>query len=387
MDNSSTNDTVHYNMKKKSLSKMSIDNITNMEDYQKETKKLNSSDTYISTNTNNHKSSNNSTNPNPNNSLNHISQSTTPNTSSINNLNNHSDSNINVNTTNTTKTVTNITTTNNNNNNNNNNVNEQNDSNNSNIIPHNNTIKIEVEKSEINPSTNRVISNNNSKLTNFHKPTLSIPKAKNNTNNCIYLPKNFYEVDINHLIYLIAEMLEKLTKYNDQITLTKENLTRFHSRKAPEISIYDYLKRIVKYAAIDKVALLSLLIYIDRICKKHRLFTISSLTVHRFIITSLTCASKAMCDSICTNLHYSKVGGIHVKELNLLELEFLFLIDWNLVCTDVSELQQYYENLVRQSFVYHIMPEPGEEINSKSLISEDNNQNDNNYSKGLHDVD
>ena len=70
-----------------------------------------------------------------------------------------------------------------------------------------------------------------------------------------------------------------------------------------------------------------------------------------------------------------------------MELEFLFLIDWNLVCTDVSELQQYYENLVRQSFVYHIMPEPGEEINSKSLISEDNNQNDNNYSKGLHDVD
>ncbi|OUM61297.1 hypothetical protein PIROE2DRAFT_28733, partial [Piromyces sp. E2] len=120
------------------------------------------------------------------------------------------------------------------------------------------------------------------------------------------LPKNFYEVEINHLIYLIAEMLEKLTKYNDQITLTKENLTRFHSRKAPEISIYDYLKRIVKYAAIDKVALLSLLIYIDRICKRHRMFTISSLTVHRFIITSLTCASKAMCDSICTNTHYSK---------------------------------------------------------------------------------
>ncbi|ORX80689.1 cyclin-domain-containing protein [Anaeromyces robustus] len=259
----------------------------------------------------------------------------------------------------------------------------------------------------VNNNFNNNNSNNNIKITNSKKfnnsSFLSISKSKNNSNNnsCIYLPKNFYEVEINHLIYLIAEMLEKLTKYNDQITLTKENLTRFHSRKAPEISIYDYLKRIVKYAAIDKVALLSLLIYIDRICKRHRLFTISSLTVHRFIITSLTCASKAMCDSICTNAHYSKVGGIHIKELNLLELEFLFLIDWHLSCTDVSELQQYYINLVRQSSIYHIMPDPEkDDIDTKTKNLENNNNitsnqlNNNNMdiynsynSKGLHDVD
>jgi len=76
-----------------------------------------------------------------------------------------------------------------------------------------------------------------------------------------------------------------------------------------------------------------------------------------------------------------------VKELNLLELEFLFLIDWNLACTDVSELQQYYVNLVRQSSIYHIMPEPEEEINNSLLNLEDDPQNKTNYSRGLQDVD
>jgi len=90
-----------------------------------------------------------------------------------------------------------------------------------------------------------------------------------------------------------------------------------------------------------------LLIYIDRVCERHRSFTISSLTVHRFIITGIAVASKALCDSYCTNTFYARIGGINTKELNMLELEFLFLIDWSLAAT-VEGLQHYYENLVKQ---------------------------------------
>ncbi|KAI8841354.1 cyclin-domain-containing protein, partial [Chytridium lagenaria] len=171
----------------------------------------------------------------------------------------------------------------------------------------------------------------------------------------------FHLVDSTVLTHMIADMLCRLTSHNDQIPLTQSNLTRFHSRAPPAISIGDYLKRIVKYASVERVCLLILLIYIDRVCERNRAFTISSLTVHRFIITGVTVGAKvfkiaiilphvwllALCDSFLQNSMYAKVGGISTKELNILELEFLFLIDWDLTAS-AERLQEYYLNLVRQ---------------------------------------
>jgi hypothetical protein len=60
------------------------------------------------------------------------------------------------------------------------------------------------------------------------------------------------------------------------------------------------------------------------------LFTLSTLTCHRFLITAIVVASKGYCDVCCTNTLYAKVGGISVAELNALEREFLRAIDWRL---------------------------------------------------------
>ncbi|GAN00725.1 hypothetical protein MAM1_0002c00147 [Mucor ambiguus] len=146
-------------------------------------------------------------------------------------------------------------------------------------------------------------------------------------------------------------MLSRLISHNDLIPLTPSNLTRFHSRTPPNISLTDYLRRIVKYTSVEKSCLLILLIYIDRVCELHPHFTVSSLTVHRFLITAVTVSSKALCDSYCTNSHYAKVGGISTQEINALELEFLSLIDWHLASTGPI-LQQYYANLVEQHPCY-----------------------------------
>ena len=61
------------------------------------------------------------------------------------------------------------------------------------------------------------------------------------------------------------------------------------------------------------------------------LFTLSSLTCHRFVIASITVSSKGLCDAFCTNSLYAKVGGISVTELNVLEREFLAGIEWRLM--------------------------------------------------------
>lgn len=186
--------------------------------------------------------------------------------------------------------------------------------------------------------------------------------------NLIRVPEYFYAVDINYLTHMIADMLGRLISHNDLIPLTPSNLTRFHSRTPPNISLTDYLRRIVKYTSVEKSCLLILLIYIDRVCELHPHFTVSSLTVHRFLITAVTVSSKALCDSYCTNSHYAKVGGISTQEINALELEFLSLIDWHLASTGPI-LQQYYSNLVEQHPCYErvITNELQEELDRKAI--------------------
>ncbi|EPZ31854.1 Cyclin PHO80-like domain-containing protein [Rozella allomycis CSF55] len=147
------------------------------------------------------------------------------------------------------------------------------------------------------------------------------------------------------LIRIISEVLNKICNLNN--ALGGSRITRFHSRAPPSISIGDYLERIVKYASLETSCLVMILVFIDRMCEKNRHFSVSSLTVHRFLITACTVAAKSLCDSYCTNTHYAKVGGISMQELNMLELEFLFMIDWDLGITREG-LQKYYMNLVLQ---------------------------------------
>ncbi|OAX40261.1 cyclin-domain-containing protein [Rhizopogon vinicolor AM-OR11-026] len=162
----------------------------------------------------------------------------------------------------------------------------------------------------------------------------------------VTLPAAFEVAEIDNLAFLIANMLERLISHNDKIPLSPESLTRFHSRAVPNISVLDYLRRIIKWTKVEKSCLLLTLHYVDQICARMPLFTLSSLTCHRFIIASITVCSKGLCDSFCTNALYARVGGIPVTELNVLEREFLRAIDWRLTCTR-EVLQEYYVNLVR----------------------------------------
>lgn len=88
-----------------------------------------------------------------------------------------------------------------------------------------------------------------------------------------------------------------------------------------------------------KSCLLLTLHYVDQICARMPLFTLSSLTCHRFIIASITVCSKGLCDTFCTNSLYARVGGIPVSELNVLEREFLAMIDWRLTVSTFSLTQ------------------------------------------------
>ncbi|KAJ1660758.1 Pho80p cyclin [Dispira simplex] len=200
------------------------------------------------------------------------------------------------------------------------------------------------------------------------------------------LPPNYHEVQVGHLVLLVASMMYQLIAVNDRIPWEREQLTRFHSRVIPGISVLDYLERLARYTSMENSCLLMLLVYIDRAShygptttnsgrdrpssppeptdssaavrsvyptnfssfhQPRPVFHISSLTIHRFLITATTVAAKAVCDFYCTNSHYARVGGISIQELNSLEVELLKNLRWEVTAT-FETLQQYYINLVRR---------------------------------------
>lgn len=167
------------------------------------------------------------------------------------------------------------------------------------------------------------------------------------------MPEQYETCDVKDLVVLISNMLMELVRFNDAIPLKDGRLTRFHSRAPPAISIKDYLQRLTTHATLSPPILLSMVYYIDRLCALYPAFTISSLTVHRFLITSATVASKGLSDSFWTNNTYARVGGVRLKELALLELEFLWRVEWRIV-PKPEVLVDYYRSLVERSEGYKI---------------------------------
>ena len=185
------------------------------------------------------------------------------------------------------------------------------------------------------------------------------------------MPLQYETCDVKDLVLLISNMLLELIKFNDEIPLKDGCLTRFHSRAPPGIGVKDYLQRLTTHATLSPPILLSMVYYIDRLCALYPAFTISSLTVHRFLITSATVASKGLSDSFWTNNTYARVGGVSLKELALLELEFLWRVEWRIV-PKPEVLVDYYRSLVGRSEGFKIEEESSsEKSSSKSSSSEE----------------
>ena len=168
------------------------------------------------------------------------------------------------------------------------------------------------------------------------------------------MPSRYETCDVRDLVTIISGMLMELIRLNDEIPLKDGGLTRFHSRAPPGISVPDYLLRLTTHATLSPPILLSMVYYIDRLCALYPAFNISSLTVHRFLIASATVASKGLSDSFWTNNTYAKVGGVSLKELALLELEFLWRVEWRIVPRP-EVLCDYYRSLVERSEGYKIV--------------------------------
>lgn len=134
------------------------------------------------------------------------------------------------------------------------------------------------------------------------------------------------------VLSLLSSFLEKSVQKNEMLLESrqiKDVITIFHGSRAPTLSIRQYIDRIFKYSGCSPSCFVIAHIYVDRFLKRLELH-LTSLNVHRLLITAVMLAAKFIDDGFFNNAYYAKVGGVSTVEMNRLEMKFLFSLDFRL---------------------------------------------------------
>ncbi|KAI3460878.1 hypothetical protein Pfo_017541 [Paulownia fortunei] len=152
------------------------------------------------------------------------------------------------------------------------------------------------------------------------------------------------------VLSLLSTFLERSVQKNERLletSQTKDVVTIFHGLKAPSLSIQQYIDRIFKYSCCSPSCFIIAHIYVDRFIQRTNL-CLTSLNIHRLLITSVMVAAKFMDDAFFNNAYYARVGGVSTAELNKLEKKFLFGVDFRLHVS-VQTFRKYCSMLKKEA--------------------------------------
>ncbi|GKV08981.1 hypothetical protein SLEP1_g20547 [Rubroshorea leprosula] len=157
------------------------------------------------------------------------------------------------------------------------------------------------------------------------------------------------------ILPLLSCVLEKSVRRNEKSlegSRRKDEITVFHGSKAPGLSIRQYLDRILRYSSCSNSCFVVAHIYIDRYLQTTGA-RLTSLNVHRLLITSILIAAKFLDDDCLDNAYYAKVGGVSTAEMNRLEMKLLFSLDFRLHVTPEIFRKYCYKIEKEGSIEYH----------------------------------
>ncbi|KAA8545103.1 hypothetical protein F0562_019887 [Nyssa sinensis] len=128
------------------------------------------------------------------------------------------------------------------------------------------------------------------------------------------------------VLSLISSVIERTIQKNEKLlkaSAEREVITIFHGSRAPALSIQRYIERIFKYSGCSTSSFVVAYIYINKLLQWMNVY-LTSLNIHRLLITSVMLAAKFLDDECHNNAYYAKIGGISTTEMNELEMKFLF---------------------------------------------------------------
>ncbi|XP_057869226.1 cyclin-U2-1 [Cryptomeria japonica] len=155
------------------------------------------------------------------------------------------------------------------------------------------------------------------------------------------------------ILSVLASLLERLVARHERMLfssgkkITRENLCVFSAMQIPAMSLHKYLERMFKYVRCSPSAFVVAYAYIDRLILSNPNFRLTSLNIHRLTITTVMVATKFLDDLHYNNDYFAKVGGLTLREMNILEVEFLFMLRFRLQVT-VSVFESYCSHFKRE---------------------------------------
>ena len=142
---------------------------------------------------------------------------------------------------------------------------------------------------------------------------------------------------INKILSIVLEENKALKNYKEKLS-SQESMTMTSYNK-PSLSILDYLYRIQSYTEAEDNTIIIGLMYIDRICEQSSII-LTPYNLHRLVFVAILMAIKYN-EDVCFEFEfYAKIAGIPIKELKILEREFVELIKFHFYI-DKDEFDKY----------------------------------------------
>ncbi|XP_066350211.1 cyclin-P4-1-like [Miscanthus floridulus] len=150
--------------------------------------------------------------------------------------------------------------------------------------------------------------------------------------------------DAPRVVSVLSALLERVVERNDAVAdeLTAETASAaslvppsaFRATARPDISVRSYMARVARFAGCSPACYVVAYVYLDRLLRRGRrrrgALAVDSYSVHRLLITAVLAAVKFMDDVCYNNAYFARVGGISLAEMNYLEVDFLFAVEFDL---------------------------------------------------------
>ncbi|WPK23763.1 hypothetical protein PUMCH_001009 [Australozyma saopauloensis] len=129
---------------------------------------------------------------------------------------------------------------------------------------------------------------------------------------------------------------EVLFHMNPKTKQQAEHLLKaFTLAKAPPISVEDFLLRIRQYLPSISVSVYIHSAYmLYKLCVLLDVTQFTHLNVYRFILALLRCSVKKLEDIYQKQKSFATVGGVDLKDLCKIEVSFLYLFNFKLMCSE-----------------------------------------------------
>lgn len=183
-------------------------------------------------------------------------------------------------------------------------------------------------------------------------------------------------IDKDDIINFISSKFNSIMQNNK---LMKKKQSRgenepLYSKKIPVLSLNKYLIRIIKYTEIENNTLIVAYLYIIKLIEKEN-FVLGINNVYRLLLGAAVLAKKMLEDIRLNNAYYCNIGGLSVKDLNMIEYSLFTRIDFdvNIKKEDVDKVYGQIINFLppaRLNQIY-LEKENMDKINSININKED----------------